>query len=274
MRALPLAAAVVVLAAAPGGTAPLAGVDCPPSLVGCVGAGTGGLDVEVVVGGAAGGAGRGPAVPSARPLVVVERTTAPTCTGNGPDSDLVVCAAALTSCPEGEVAVWTWTRTRRGGAPTGPWRRVLQPPSTCAGAGSAEAPTSAALAAAALRAFRRLPLPAPRVAVRPAGRTLVGLPTELDAQLRRVHRTTTTLLGVDVHVEARAATTRWSTGARGDRVRHVFRAPGRHALTAEVRWTATYRVGATGAPRPVLGTATTRSGVVLVTAVTAGARLT
>ncbi|GGO84110.1 hypothetical protein GCM10011584_00890 [Nocardioides phosphati] len=130
------------------------------------------------------------------------------------------------------------------------------------------------IGALVLRAFRRVPLPAPALSIQPPnGKTLVGLETIFSTQAEPFTKTLT-LLGRKVtlkiepssfvwhHGDGTSQTTDWA-GKAWDHdspdidgyLTHVYEHTGAVRPSVEVTWSAQFRVGG-GAWRPVNGTVT------------------
>jgi hypothetical protein len=121
-----------------------------------------------------------------------------------------------------------------------------------------------------LREFKRLPLPAGRVNVEPGeGPVLINIPTNfyVDAQPLLLH---TTVVGIDVEVEATPSSFTWTFGDGGRlvtkdhgapypdmRTTHVYTQPGKRPVTLTTTYTGRFRrADVPGSPWiPVAGTA-------------------
>lgn len=226
--------------------------------------GGGGADVGSGPAGAGGGGADGPAGPA------YAYAYAPTCSGNGPppgDTDL--CLAATTSCDDGEVRLWVYRRevdpvTR---APRGPWRRLDG--TICVDGRDAAAPAIARLPGLVRQEWREADLRASGVRYEPRDGGVVNVETIFHADTpSTVVVPVGSLLGYDVTITATATSYVWSWGDGTSTttagpgapypsrdVTHVYRAPGRYAVSVTVTYQGSYTVDG-GPPQPIAGTVT------------------
>ena len=184
----------------------------------------------------------------------VEEQATPTCTGNGVDGTTDVCAAALTTCPaDDQVRYWIWHRVTEHqlGPPrtstVGQW--VQEPGSYCLGPDDPGVPDIGRVIAQVQTAFQSLPLPVATTTLNPAPRTLVNVPTRLDAGSAEPQTFDPVLLGIRVTITATPSAWEWTfgdgTGATTavPRTEHVYRRAATVGASVRVTWNGTFTVG-------------------------------
>ena len=273
MRA-PFAAATLlaVLAGPLAVTAVADGHDCKEARGICGRAGDGDFGVGSEQGGGggggSGGGGNGGVKPvkGPAPTTYVETRHVPTCTGNTVEDAGVLCGAAVDTCTtEGEIRFWVYRRevTIATGRATD-WERA--PDTVCLGGDAPELDPAAAVPALVQREFKRVVVLKGEAEVSPSPETLVNVPTRFRTPAPESYDIPLTLLGQSVVITARAERWTWvlgdgtskSTTARGTGgyVEHAYRTTATREAHVEIEWSGTFRVNG-GAPRPILGTATT-----------------
>jgi hypothetical protein len=238
---------------------------CNPDEPGtCIAPGGGGFEGGGTVGtgvgspGTPGNDGGGVVPASGHP---VRYALAPSCAGNTPVDGNVLCVAALTTCPTaGDVRYWVWTATWTAGT-YGPW--VLRPGTVCLGPNDpAVVPVRAQVAATVLRDWASF-IPTPSgVRHKPEADTLVNVATRFYADMPaspprrpRVQQIDRTILGLPVHLYARAEQWTWRFGdgttattdgpgsPQTNAVAHEFRSAGSFAAQVTITYSATYTIG-------------------------------
>lgn len=215
------------------------------------------------------------------PRVRIERDFLPKCAFRGE-----VIMAGTASCDpvpcqtsDGRSGVKKTVETRRvdadSGDPLSGWQiggDVCEPDET-AGAPSLESQI--------LQEFRSLELPGLVVRTRPAGRTLVNLPTEFvverpakDRELPRIlgHRVTVAITPVEYRWTFGDGAARTTSGRGAESVRHTYAAAGSVAASVETAYRARYRVDG-GDSRRIPGTVAVTGPVTAVEVVQARSQL-
>lgn len=200
----------------------------------------------------------------------VETLLVPTCPGNSPGVQDVLCSLAVTGCPAPEqVRFWVFRRTVTPADPEPPYGRLAVPPYVCVAPTEPGEPPFDPVAAVAAGIEREL---AQRVVLRagavvnPSPRTLVNVPTRLRTDAPESYPIEFVLFGLPVTVEVTAQRWTWVTGdgatvvttARGTAgvVQHSYPRSGEFAPRVDVTWSGTWSVPGV-APQPVPGTVTT-----------------
>jgi hypothetical protein len=190
----------------------------------------------------------------------------PTCAGNSPDDNRLVCSAALEICPgEGEIRFWVFSRERNlvTGAVT-EWQRDNTPPTVCLAPDDPVLDPAVAIPAIIEREFKRVVVLKGVAEVSPKPDTLVNIPTRFRTAAPASYEILLTLLGQSVVITATAERYVWhfgdgasaETSAPGGQLEHEYVRTGTREAHVVIEWSGTYRIGG-GPERAIAGTATT-----------------
>lgn len=187
--------------------------------------------------------------------------TTVSCNGNRPaDPDAnqpvpINCVRAAQACPGG-VLMDVWLKR-----PGEPWMRV---DTMCVPIGSRVA-SPADLAPDVAEAFRRLPVPAPRVTVQPTGASVVRIPTIFFADGEQAHTADLSIAGFAVRLTATTTRWHWIFGEDGatqtttdpgapyphQTVQYAYQESGAKQATVTSEWMGSYVIAGVGATLPV-----------------------
>jgi hypothetical protein len=187
---------------------------------------------------------------------------APTCFGNSRLNPDVLCAAAVNSCPPGQIRFWVWHQTveytQTPGTTTSrvtvPWHQEAR--TYCLGADDPGVPTIATVVDQVQTDFSHLPLRNERVASDPGPTTVVNIDTAFSAGDATPQTFDPVLLGIPVHLTATPKRWHWTWGDGSSEttaspgvpkqpvVTHRYARVGDLTVTVTVEWAGTFTVGA------------------------------
>ena len=192
----------------------------------------------------------------------------PACPDNDPNTDLGLCTAATTTCPNpADVRFWVFRRSFLPGSVPPAFVRVLDPPSVCLGPDDPRVDPTVAIPAIIDRDFQRIVVLKGAARVTPAPDTLVNVKTRFATDAPASYEIPLTVLGQSVVITASAASWIWhfgdgtqqrmTDGSSGGSTVHEYRESGPRAAYVVIEWTGTYVIGGDPTVRQVNGTATT-----------------
>jgi hypothetical protein len=208
------------------------------------------------------------------PSVITQKTYVPTCSGNTPYNNGVLCTAAVEACPtEGDVQFWVYAREynvveRRE---VTPYTRAVDPSTVCLGPDDPVIDPRVAIPGLVQRDFKSVVVVKGVAEVSPAPDTLVNIPTVFETSTPASYDIPLTLLGQSVVITATAESYTWHFGdgvtatstATGGRVEHEYRRAASRQAYVVISWSGSFSING-GASQAITGRATTTGAPIAV----------